>query len=102
MTQEVISEKHDVGLIYHGAISCCNGFSLSPGRGVLGKGSEWVSKCCFEGAMGEALQQEGRERGYRRDHSSHHMSWAAPHVQIPKSGVLPVKLWIAVEALLTF
>lgn len=31
------------------------------GRGLLGKGSEWVSKRCFEGAMGEMLLREGME-----------------------------------------
>lgn len=63
MTQEVISEKHDVELIYHGAVSCCNEFPLSLGRGLLGKGRERVSKHCFEGAMGEMLLQDGEGRG---------------------------------------
>jgi len=80
LTLEVISEKHDVGLIYHGAISCCDGFFLSTGRGLLGKGSEWLLKRCFEGTVGEVLLQEGMGRGDHRDHSSYHVSCSAPHV----------------------
>lgn len=79
LTQEVISEKHDVGLTFHGAICCCNGFSLSSDRGLLGKGSEWVSKCCSEGAMGEALLQERMESGTAGTTAST-MSDALPHM----------------------
>lgn len=75
MTQEVISEKHDVELIYHGAVSCCNEFSLSPGRGLLGKGRERVSNHCFEGAVGRGAAARG---GRERDHWEH--SSALPHI----------------------
>lgn len=75
MTREVISEKHDVELIYHGEVSCCDEFPLSLGRGLLGKGRERVSRHCFEGAM-----ERGADIGWgrERDHWDH--SSALPHI----------------------
>lgn len=73
MTQEV-SEKHNVELNFHGAISCCDGFSMSLCRGLLG--TEWVSKCCFEGAMGE----EGMKRDGTTGTTAPTMRAALPHM----------------------